>query len=82
VKITKTAFALWTVFAAVLVMVIARMENGVTHARTFCAYNRIFVEFEEGNKIWGTIMLDAKGKPIPCLESDTQETVRQENISI
>ena len=73
---------MWTVFAALSVVVIAKMENGVTHARTFCAYNRIFVEFEEGSKIWGTIMLDAKGKPIPWLESETQETVKQDNMSI
>lgn len=37
-----------------------------THARTFCAYDRVFVEFEERGRTWGTIMLDRNGKPVPC----------------
>jgi hypothetical protein len=82
VKITKTVFAIWAFCTAILVMVLIRMEYGTTYARTFCAYNRLFVEFEEGSKIWGTTMLDAKGRPIPCAETDTQEVVTQENMSI
>lgn len=81
-KITKTVFAIWAFCTAILVMMLIRMEYGTTYARTFCAYNRLFVEFEEGSKIWGTTMLDAKGRPIPCAETDTQEVVTQENMSI
>ena len=81
-KITKTVFAIWAFCTAILVMMLIRMEYGTTYARTFCAYNRLFVEFEEGSKIWGTTMLDAKGRPVPCAETDTQEVVTQENMSI
>ena len=41
-----------------------------THTRMFCAYGRVFVEFEEGGNIWGTMMLDQHGRPIPCKEDD------------
>lgn len=41
-----------------------------THTRMFCAYGKIFVEFEEGSHVWGTLMLDRQGRPIPCKEDD------------
>lgn len=41
-----------------------------THTRLFCAYNRVFVEFEESGNIWGTMMLDRHGRPIPCKDDD------------
>jgi hypothetical protein len=82
VRITKTAFAVLAFFITILVIVIIKKDSSVTYARTFCAYNRLFVEFEEGNKIWGTTMLDTRGRPIPCSESDTHEIVTQDNMSI
>jgi hypothetical protein len=56
---------------------ITRLTPSVTHTRTFCAYNKVFVEFEEGSKTWGTLMLDSKGKPIPCSESSDEELIIQ-----
>lgn len=41
-----------------------------THVKTFCAYDRVFVEFTEGNSTWGTMMLDRNGKPISCNDDD------------
>jgi hypothetical protein len=82
VKITKPVFAGLAFFIAASIIVAITREHSVTYTRTFCAYNRVFVEFEEGNKIWGTTMLDDKGRPIPCSESDTHEAVPQNNISI
>jgi hypothetical protein len=40
------------------------------HTKSFCAYNRVFVEFEEGNKRWGALLLDRDGRPIPCDEDN------------
>ena len=39
-----------------------------THTDVFCAYGKVFVRFKEGNKIWGTILLDDSGVPISCQE--------------
>ena len=47
----------------------------VTETRTFCAYGRIFVEFEENGKVWGTLMLDFRGQPIPCREDSIGESM-------
>jgi hypothetical protein len=35
-------------------------------SKVFCAYNRVFVEFEDGRHKWGTLLLDEDGKPIGC----------------
>jgi len=51
-----------------LILAIVPVRNEGTHVHTFCAYNRVFVEFEENGKRWGTIMIDMHGKPIPCHE--------------
>ena len=32
----------------------------------FCAYGRVFVEFDHDGYLWGTTLLDREGKPIPC----------------
>ncbi len=70
----KWAFVVWSVLATVLAFLAltVRLKNEtVTHV--FCAYGRVFVEFEEDGKKWGTIMLDYSGRPMPCNEeSDTR----------
>ena len=48
------------------------------HTRRFCAYGKIYVEFEHDSKIWGTTFLDNHGQPISCNENDEiKENVRQ-----
>jgi hypothetical protein len=42
------------------------------HTRLFCAYGSVFVEFEETGNVWGTMMLDRNGRPVPC--KDEEET--------
>lgn len=37
-----------------------------THTKAFCAYGKVFVEFEENRQKWGTLMLDWQGRPIMC----------------
>lgn len=68
-SLVKWFAAIWIVSIPILTL-ISEKYNPTTHARTFCAYNRIFVEFEEGPFKWGTLMLDLNGRPIPCSESD------------
>jgi hypothetical protein len=44
-------------------------------SKIFCAYNRVFVEFEDGRHKWGTLLLDEDGKPIGCNTfKETDET--------
>lgn len=51
------------------------------HTKSFCAYNRVFVEFEEGSKRWGALLLDRDGRPIPCDEDNLpKERVKDKGI--
>jgi hypothetical protein len=58
----------WTISISLLFSLALNKQRLVTETRTFCAYGRIFVEFEESGKVWGTLMLDFYGKPISCKE--------------
>jgi hypothetical protein len=68
-------FSIWTIVAAIVVILIIDLVSSSppTSTRTFCAYNRTFVEFEERGHVWGTLILDFNGKPIPCKEGLEQE---------
>lgn len=69
-KIVKWAFVIWSISMTLLVLlaVLHRPKNGRVETYLFCAYNRVFVEFEEDGSRWGTLMLDSIGRPIPCFE--------------
>ena len=71
-KILKWAFIVWSTCATLIIVLgIAHSKSAnVTATHVFCAYNRLFVEFEENGKSWGTIMLDYGGRPIPCKDTD------------
>ena len=56
------------------------MLNDDIHTRRFCAYGQVYVEFQQGNKIWGTTFLDERGKPVGCTENDAQPTVSNKEI--
>lgn len=45
-----------------------RPANLEAQSSVFCAYGKVFVEFEEGDKRWGTMLLNDNGKPIQCQE--------------
>jgi len=50
-------------------------------ASRFCAYGHVYVEFQQGNKIWGTTFLNKHGKPVSCDEPDSSErSVLQKEI--
>jgi len=34
--------------------------------RFFCSHGRVFIEFEENNKVWGTLWTDDEGRPQAC----------------
>lgn len=56
-----------TVLVLIAVFSIRPRESRID-TTLFCAYNRVFVEFEEDGHKWGTLMLDTIGRPIPCDE--------------
>lgn len=69
-KIFRWIIIVWTVCITLLIglAVNVRQPKLITETRTFCAYGRIFVEFEEKERVWGVLMLDFYGRPIPCTE--------------
>ncbi len=74
-KILKWALIIW-IFLAFLVVLVSKTilrPPGRTETYLFCAYNRVFVEFEENGQRWGTLMLDLDGRPIPCHEQKEVE---------
>jgi hypothetical protein len=72
VKFFKWAFLVWSVCATLIILITfaESYARPVTETHVFCAYNRLFVEFDENGKRWGTIMLDYNGKPISCHDDD------------
>ena len=73
-KFLKWAGIVWSVLATLIVIlaVLVLKTPSKTEAHIFCAYNRVFVEFDEDGKRWGTTMLDYNGRPIPCEEHDVK----------
>jgi len=65
----------WAVCITFLVglAILIRVPQSITETRMFCAYGRVFVEFEDNSRIWGAMMLDLNGRPIPCREGDEPE---------
>lgn len=47
--------------------------------RLFCTHGKVFVEFEEKGKVWGTMWLDDDGKPLSC-ETDSVPPVKQSSL--
>jgi hypothetical protein len=41
--------------------------------RIFCAYDKLFIEFEEKNSKWGTMFLDEHGRPMSCKKKSIVE---------
>ena len=66
---------IWVILMTILVSLAVGVNRtkSVTETRTFCAYGRIFAEFEDNGKVWGVLMLDFYGRPIPCDETKEPE---------
>lgn len=54
------------VFIGLIVVLLLIPGPDKVESRVFCAYGKIFVEFEDGKSKWGTIMLDDDGRPLDC----------------
>jgi len=67
----------WFILAALVVLVLwpirdISISNDI-HARRFCAYGALYVEFQQGNTIWGTTFLDDNGRPVRCTDNDIHQ---------
>lgn len=51
---------------ATLIGAVLIVKSNQSDVRLFCAYDRVFIEFQDGYTTWGTIMLDDQGAPIRC----------------
>ena len=65
------------IILAIFILLIAGFVWVVNASRSetkmFCTYNRVFIEFHDRSGVWGTIMLDDDGKPIPCSDDEVTE---------
>jgi len=66
VKFVKWFFI--TLPLLIVFLYLTATPSPIAETQIFCAYGRVFVEFNEHGKRWGTIMLDFNGHPIPCRE--------------
>jgi hypothetical protein len=63
--------------AGVLLVTPVRLSGDSVESRVFCAYGKVFVEFDDGKYKWGTMMLDSDGLPIDCkkyIEPENKES--------
>ena len=75
---TKFRQVFWFLAALVVAFVLWPFQDTFTlgddtHTRRFCAYGQVYVEFQQGNKIWGTTFLDDHGRPVSCTDDDVIE---------
>ena len=75
----------WFMLALLVVFVLWPLQDAFMltddiHTRRFCAYGSVYVEFQQGNKIWGTTFLDERGNPVSCTDDDVQHIVSNKEI--
>jgi len=65
---------IFLIFFTAVVIYFWPVESSEVRARRFCAYSKLYVEFEHHDKIWGTTFLDELGRPVPCnIDPEIQE---------
>jgi hypothetical protein len=69
---SRLLFVFYVILGLVALTIVVSNQEREFNTSSFCAYGTVFVEFEEGNRKWGTTLLDRNGKPIPC--SDHERT--------
>ena len=54
--------------ALVIGTIVAYYFSGppATEVKMFCSHDRVFIEFTEGGKTWGTMWLEDDGSPASC----------------
>ncbi len=80
-KMSRALIAVLTTIVLYAVWPTLPTFSRTTHARLFCAYGKVFVEFEERNNTWGVLMLDNTGRPLLCNSNDLLEEEEQENTN-
>jgi hypothetical protein len=68
---SRIVFGVYVILGLVALAIIVSNQESEFKTSSFCAYGTVFVEFEEGNRKWGTILLDRNGKPVLCSEIDS-----------
>jgi len=66
----------WFLLAILVVLIVWPLQdsfNDDIHTHRFCAYGKVYVEFEHNGHTWGTTYLDDNGKPVGCTDDDVQE---------
>ena len=48
-----------------------------SHAKMFCTYGRVFIEFTESGNTWGTMWLDDSGQPVQCGKDEEAKPIRK-----
>jgi len=70
----------WITMAVILAGCVWIVNSTRSDVRLFCSYGRVFIEFQEGNSTWGTIMLDDQGAPIRCNDEIKSHTKLKDTI--
>lgn len=65
--------------AVILAACVWIVNSTRSDTRLFCSYGRVFIEFQDGNNTWGTLMLDDNGAPIRC-NNDKVKTKLKDTI--
>jgi len=68
-----------SILLALIVAIVALLvftEPTRAESKIFCAYNRVFVEFEDGRHKWGTLLLDEEGRPINCNAIQSTDNIK------
>ena len=56
----------WPIIIVITVLAVWVVNSTRSDVRLFCSYGRVFIEFQDGNNVWGALMLDDDGIPMRC----------------
>lgn len=62
------------------VLVMAFNKEPRANARFFCAYGKVFIEFEEEGRVWGTMWIDEDGRPLSCKGDNLIKTKEHRSV--
>jgi hypothetical protein len=54
------------IVAIITVIVAIYTKIPSADVRFFCSHDKVFIEFEDNGKVWGTMWIDDDGKPQTC----------------
>lgn len=65
----------WAIIIAIVITGRWIVNSTRSDVRLFCSYGKVFIEFQEGSSVWGTMMLDDDGIPVRC-DRNTKTTLK------